>query len=341
MSVASINNAAPKLIVVGGRHRRSIVRDLEEGNRYEKALIVEVDTIAQSARVVFEYESDPSLCPNRSPSFVFKAGTLVGNRLTVCTLTEILEISTTSWSVVRSVSHPWFNDVHHVLPLDDDRLMVASTGLNMVVEIDWDSQLLQHWIVGPQCPWERFSKETDFRKLPSTKPHDAHPNFVFIRDKKRWVTRFHYQDAVCIDASGLSIPIQAGNPHDGVPFNDNKTYFTTTNGHIVCVGDSAEKMTTWDLNDSAPSKIALGWCRGLCPILDGYSWVGFSRIRRTLIKKNLNWVRNFTNRGNKPINSGPTRLTLFELDSRKVLSEINLETVGMNSVFGIYRGSIP
>ena len=42
---------------------------------------------------------------------------------------------------------------------------------------------------GGQVPtWERFDPEVDYRQVPTTKPHETHPNFVFIVEEDVWVT---------------------------------------------------------------------------------------------------------------------------------------------------------
>ena len=50
----------------------------------ESAKIVEVDLELRHARVCFEYQSRQEACVNKDPNILFKAGTIVGDKLYVC-----------------------------------------------------------------------------------------------------------------------------------------------------------------------------------------------------------------------------------------------------------------
>jgi hypothetical protein len=68
------------------------------------------------------------------------------------------------------------------------------------------------------------------------------------------------------------------------------------------------------------------------------AWVGFSRIRFTTLRHNLDWVRRgFRQLYRRP--PAPTRIACYDLNDRKLLHEIELEEQGMNTVFSIHVAS--
>jgi hypothetical protein len=130
---------------------------------------------------------------------LFKAGTLHGDRLFLCTQTEVLVYSYPDMTQVRYLSLPCFNDLHHVRPGQGDSVLVVSTGLDMVFEIDRDDRIVREWTIVDGSGWERFDRDTDYRTWPTTKPHFSHPNYVFDLDGDPWVTRFKHRDAICLE----------------------------------------------------------------------------------------------------------------------------------------------
>ena len=127
-----------------------------------------------------------------------------------------------------------FNDLHHVVPDSSGNLLVTSTGLEMVVRVTPDGEILDQWNVLGEDPWEKFSRDTDYRKVDSTKPHRSHPNFAFELDGNIWATRFYQRDAVCLSDPSKRIDIGVQAPHDGLVRNGS-IHFTTVDGHIVIV----------------------------------------------------------------------------------------------------------
>ena len=53
-------------------------------------MILELDTASGVARTVVDYVSPREACPPEDPAILFKSGTLVGDRLYVCTQTEVM-----------------------------------------------------------------------------------------------------------------------------------------------------------------------------------------------------------------------------------------------------------
>jgi hypothetical protein len=236
---------------------------------------------------------------------------------------------------MANISLPCFNDVHHVVPTQDGHLLVANTGLDMVIRVDWEGCVLEEWSVIGTGTWSRFDRERDYRRVLTTKPHAAHPNFVFQLGDEVWVTRFEQRDAISLSRPRRRIDLSVGQPHDGILFED-RLYFTTVNGFLVVVDSlSLEVTDTIDLNASNTSGRSLGWCRGLL-VDDAGFWVGFSRLRPTRWQANVSWVRHGFNRVGQ-YNSLPTRIVRYDRSGQTVEATVDLEEAGVNAVFSLMR----
>ena len=281
----------------------------------------------------------PQHCADDAPSIVFKAASIHGDRAYLCTQTEVLICDFPSFSIRQVISLPCFNDLHHVAVAPDGRLFVAVTGLDAVAEMTPDGVLLNLLSVTGKPVWERFSKTTDYRKVATTKPHQAHPNFVFFLDGVPWVTRFQQRDAVPLHGeAGARAPFALGaeGVHDG-HVAECCIYFTAVNGLVLCVDLASGKMQGFDLNRAQGpyADRPLGWCRGILP-LGNEVWVGFSRIRYTTLRHNIDWVRRgFRNIDRLP--PAPTRIARYDLDKNMLVDELDLEPAGMNTVFSIHK----
>jgi hypothetical protein len=297
---------------------------------YQKAILLELDTRERHATVKLEYVSPPEACPAEDPAILFKSGTLIGDLLYVCTQTEVLVYRVPSFERVAYVSLPMFNDVHHVRPTRDGNLLVANTGLDMVVEVTLTGDIVQLWNVLGEEPWQRFSRDIDYRRVRTTKPHHAHPNHVFHIGDEPWATRFEQRDAVSLVDPARRIEIGLERVHDGVVDGDH-VYFTTVNGQVAIAETTSLKVVeVLDLTRSHPPQMLLGWARGL--LIDGdYLWVGFSRIRPTKIRENVGWVL----RGLK--RDFGTHVGCYDRRTGQLVAQILVEPFGLSAIFGIYR----
>lgn len=319
------------LYVVGGQQRRpKAMRDNDlSWYKFKSGLILRVDPQTGSVQRLVSYVSPPQLCAADEPAILFKSGTLHDGRLYVCTQTEVLIFAVPEYRLLTHISLPCFNDVHHVRPTPAGTLLIANSGLDMVLEITLDGQVLREWNTLGEDPWGRFRKDVDYRRVASTKPHRSHPNNVFFVDDEIWVTRFEQHDAICLTNPSKRIQVGTELVHDGL-VRDGYIYFTTVNGRIVIAnGQSLAIEEVLDLNTMSPADALLGWCRGIW--LEGdKAWVGFTRLRLTKFRENVSWVR----WGFKPYL--PTHVACYDLVRRTCLQEINVQAHGLDAVFSIF-----
>jgi hypothetical protein len=337
MPVPAPSPRATRLFVAGGQQRtlRGLTADMDSWYEYQKGVILDVDTVHGRAHVVHEYVSPADAAPPSQPAILFKSGTLVGDLLYVCTQTEVMIYRVPSFERVTYISLPFFNDVHHVRPTPNGTLLVADTGLDMVVELTRDGDVVNMWNVeGEPSPWTRFSPDTDYRLVPTTKPHLSHPNHVFYIGDEPWATRFQHKDAVSVTDPTRRIDIGLERLHDGVVQGD-RVYFTTVDGKVAIADTHTLKVVqVMDLTKAHPDDMLLGWARGL--MLDGdFMWVGFSRIRPTKIRENVGWLV----RGLK--RDFGTHVGCYDLRTGESVQQIAVEQYGLSAIFGIYRAPDP
>jgi hypothetical protein len=317
-----------QLFVMGGRQRPPRLLGRAEWHDFDEARLVRLDTKTGAVELGTRYRTPAGLCPADDPAILFKAGSWDGDRLLLCTQTEILSLDPATMRVVDHYSHRWFNDVHHVARIDG-RLHVVSTGLDALLVVDPERDEVVVRSALEESPWERFDPATDWRLVPTTKPHRAHPNFVFRTRHGVWLTRFAQKDAICLDDQGRSIQIGIAQPHDGHVWNG-QVWFTTVNGHVVAADpETGAIVVDRDLQDLEEDSEPVGWCRGLY-LQDGVAYVGFSRLRSTRWKENLSWLRP----GARRWGQRPTRVVAYDLQAGRKLAEWDLELV-LNSVFSI------
>lgn len=325
-----------KLYVLGGRQRKALLKDpTKEWHWYEAALILEVDTDTGEVRNRVEYISPPEALASAHSSINFHSGALIGDRLYTCTMTEILVYQVPEFQQVGYISLPSFNDLHHVTPASDGSLLVVSTGLDMVMKLSPQGDVLQEWCVTDESPWTRFSRSTDYRKVETTKPHLSHPNFVFELNGEVWVTRFTQRDAISLNGSHGRIDIALEKPHDGVLHGDH-ILFTVVDGKLIFVNRktlTVDRVIDLRQIQDHDQQILPAWCRGVLPVDDQFAWVGFTRIRRTMFRENVRWARIMLGEGTVV---KPTHIALFDLNNRRCVKELDLEPYGMNCVFGIF-----
>jgi hypothetical protein len=321
------------LYVLGGKQRRLLVKDEEEWNLYESALILKLDPGTGAVQTCVEHKTRTDARAHEHSSSVFKSGTLAGDVLYACTNTEILVFRLPGFELRNYISLPCFNDVHHVTPARDGTLLVVNTGLDMVVRLTPAGELIEEWSVLAEQPWQRFSRAIDYRKIESTKPHQSHPNFAFELGRDVWVTRLMQRDAICLTDAGKRIDIALEAPHDGL-VRGKDIYFTLVDGRLAVAGTetlSVERVVDFKTMDDANA--LLGWCRGVLPLEEDRIWVGFTRVRKTRFRENVQWVKQVFREG---MVEKPTHISFYDMRQRRCVQELDLEAHGMNIVFSIF-----
>ncbi len=319
------------LYITGGRQcaPRPLLADDPDWYHYEAGVILRVNSDTGRVETCVEYVSPPAACAPGDP-VLFKAGAIHADRLYVCTQTELLIYTLPGFKPVGYLSLPCFNDVHHVRPTPEGNLLVANSGLEMVLELEPGGKLLREWNVLGEAPWERFSKDVDYRRGVNLKPHRAHPNYVFYVRNEIWTTRFEQKDALCLTHPGRRLPIGVERVHDGV-IHEGRIYWTTVNGCLVIADPGALAIEeVVNLNTLHPENTLLGWCRGLLFEADNV-WIGFSRIRPTKFREAVSWIRQGFNR------ALPTHIACYDLKRRCCRFEIELEDYGLHAVFSILQ----
>jgi hypothetical protein len=154
-------------------------------------------------------------------------------------------------------------------------------------------------------------------------------------DDEVWATRFIQRDAICLSRKGGRIAIDVESPHDGLVCGE-RIFFTSVDGRVVIVNRktlSVDQIINLRKIQDRSQEVLPAWCRGLLPVDERRIWVGFTRIRKTVFKENVRWVKTVLREGTIV---KPTHIALFDLVSQQCLREIDLEPYGMNSVYSIF-----
>ncbi len=240
--------------------------------------------------------------------------------------TELVIYDPTDWTVERVISHPSFHDLHGISVVDDTMLIV-NTGLEMLQFLSEEGEIVREVNMASVPTWERFDRNTDYRCVASTKPHEAHVNHAARIDGQWWVTRCVKKDAVNADNPEERIDIGVGNPHDGIIRGD-FIYFTTTNAHLVIANLATRRVEEIiDLNKFNPKGTKIGWCRGL-EVEGDEAYVGFTRVRQS------KWSGVF--QVAKDVYHGRKRNSHIErinLERKELIDSYDYESQGSSAIF--------
>lgn len=319
------------LYVIGGRQRsdRSLRDRSDSWYGYGLGVILRLD--GMGVTTAKEYESRPGTY-GPDDAVLFKSATRRGDRLYCCTQTEVMVLRLPDLREEAYVSLPIFNDVHHVLPTERGTLLVAASGLELVVEVDLDGRVVaEHDVLGGD-PRDRIDPSIDYRCGVSTKPHRAHPNHLVDVRGETFVTRFELRDAISLDDPSRRIDIGGERVHDGDLVGD-ELWFTTVDGQIVAVDSHTLRVTERHPlrrrgDAGKDERVVLGWCRALHAD-DEHCWVGFSRIRPTKLRQTVSWIRT------GGAEQAPTRIARYRRSDWVCDAEIDLEPFGLNAVFSV------
>ncbi len=322
-----------KYLIIGGKQKSTVTA---EWSGYQSCIALIYDEASQQVTPLIDYRTPQQYrVAGDECSILFKAGQLNGNILTVCTQTEILQFNIHHpHAPLLRLSLPIFNDLHHVMVTSNNTFLVVSTGLDAVFELSFDGNLIQEWSTAETDIWARFDKKVDYRKVLTTKPHHSHPNYCFEYNGEYYVTRFQQKDALNLN-SGETLNIEVGHPHDGYIVDD-KVYFTTVNGFIVCFDlGRQQKQHCYNLNQQHSATTELGWCRSLLIEKNKKCLVGFTRIRGTKFAENITWLKQKLHVGYQGCE--PTRIVKYDLQSNSIDWSLNLEPHNINAVFSVLK----
>lgn len=287
------------LLITGGTLRENGF-ELGEGKYYGCAKLLRLDAISGLFEERLSVDCGTVNFPDEQPNLEFTVGDVEGDKLWLAMDTEIRLYQYPELKLLSTFSHPSFHNVHSVAARGDE-LYVTSTGLDMVIVLDKTDGSIKKYINTEGKPtWHRFSKDFDYRKIHSTRPHDCHPNYIFWIDDEPWVTRCTQEDGVMLSDVSNRIDISGPNKeisvHDGIVKGEH-VYFTSVDGIIAKANiRSLKVIEEIDLSRLKGYGGLRGWCRGL--YIDGdIFYVGFSRLRKTRRIEKIEWVSRLINRG--------------------------------------------
>lgn len=332
MTTESTQPGVRPMVIMGGRQKRIQSMPTPEWSRFGQAVVLSLDPQTQELEENFCWETPEEARPDEGASVVFKSGTRRNGLLYLCTQTEVLLLDEESMSLKTRISLPIFNDVHHVTPTSAGTLLVVSTGLDLVVELTEDGELVREWSTAETPTWERFDRSVDYRKVLTTKPHQSHPNHVFEYRGDYWVTRFEQKDLCCLTSPEKGFDFHE-RPHDGYLVDD-AAWVTTVDSHLFEVDlATGSQRQEFDIAEISESAKALGWMRG-CSIVGSTAYLGFSTLRITKFRQNVRWVKKRF--GQIDADSiEPTHVAAYDLDSRSLLWRRELDSPKLDIVFSV------
>jgi hypothetical protein len=256
-------------------------------------------------------------------------GCFVERNFYVATFGQVLRVNLQTESYETLWTAPFLNDLHFV-GCFDDRIYVVNTGLERIEIVDAADgtnhsgiNLLDHIDDSKAFDWS-----VDYRHVWSTQPHLVHANHCFFFDGEIWVTRFCQQDALALE-TGRRIDLSPwGNPHDGC-VQDDKVFFTTTNGYLISYSDIGARFRSWDLNRILGGK-QLGWCRGLA-IEDDLAYIAFTQFRPSVTKEMGKWILLGVSQ-----ERCPTSIVKLDMRNEIILARYHFIEKDL-TVYGIYK----
>lgn len=267
----------------------------DEGFRYNGAIIQIVDWDNKSLVKQIGYKSPKENLDN-GLSMMFKGAYLAEDKVFVVTNTEVLQYDLPKWDIAQVHTHTSFNDLHAVF-IDNGYIYVCNTGMEIVQRLRIsDGGIDREWNMACAPTWERFDMGTDYRRIATTKPHNAHINHLFKLNGELWVNLGNQRKARSLESEGDIIDLDSlydDNEkvlcHDGVVRGD-WIYFTSVNGSIIVVDKTTLKVEERiDLNSINTLDKTIGWTRGI-EIIENKAYVGISKMRHSKYKEYTKWI---------------------------------------------------
>ena len=321
-----------KILVAGGCLRQNGF-ELGEGKYYAKASLLLLDLQSGEFETVLSKADGGPHYPAEHPNQQYTAPCLDGDTLWLPTDTEVYAYSLPDFKPLACFSHPCFHNIHsaHVFA---DELVVTSTGLDNVVVMDKANGEIKSILNAEgKAPWHRFSPETDYRLIHSTRPHDAHPNYVFKLNDALWVTRCKQEDAVCLNDVNQKIDVGQGehiSVHDGLWWGE-YIVFTRVDGFLVICDPITGKVVDKHDPFAAERNRPRGWCRGLH--IDGdMFYIGYSKLRKTKLTAKLKFI----SQGNFKYRDGNDALVVaYNMRTKKVERTYAFTDGVIDAIYGI------
>ena len=322
-----------KTFIITGAKRNRAPYDMDRLAECYEAGIYDVDFGRKRVqRSYFETKPDYDLY-SKSYSLAFRSGSICSDDLYTCTHSEIVVFDLQRFQVKDRMTHPLFNDIHHVLPVDGkSRMWIADTGLDRVGDYTAAEGLQLHPVLEPGQ--SRPVDETVDYRIISTKPHRSHPNHVFRLNGHLWATRFNQQDAICVQVPEEKITIPVGKPHDGL-LTEDRLYFTTVNGCVVRFDlNENKRLHAFDISSDYRG-FNPGWCRGLAVDKDT-AYVGFSAFRWTYHLENLNFIGGSMRKVARQLSrQRPARIVKYDLRRSRIVDEMVFSNGDIDLIFSI------
>lgn len=333
--IGSAGREVPTSVLLTGG-RQTMLAGLRPVHRqYGRAVLARLDLRSGSLEMLAARSRSELDITSRACSPLYRSGAVTASGTVVtCLPDRVVELEPHSGVHVRELSHPWFNDVHHVRPAPDDGVYVVSTGLDLVLEVEWSGQVRRQWPLGSPSTWQRFDDTRDYRLAMIPKPHTVHPNFALAFRNELWITRFYQKDLYCVDGprTGARVRLADCGVHDGA-LHDTTVWCTAVDGRVLAV-DLEELAVKADHEVPAFGGVGahVGWYRGILPLEDGTLLVGVSRLRRTRLHENLLWLRN--RNWERPRYRHSVLLHVCP-SSQRVLREFDLRPAGLDAVYAV------
>lgn len=328
------------VVYLTGGEQKVFAHFKQEWEGFKSARLMKLNLDTGAVETTVEYVSSPEVTVDQSASHLFKAGQIEDGVAHLCTNTELVDVELATGKVLKQISHPYMNDLHDVIVSRDDTLLVANTGLDCIVEMTRDGETLGMTSVTDEDVWERFDRHKDYRKVATTKPHQAHPNKVFELGGQTYATRFIQKDAIPLNGTGPRFEIGLDNPHDGHRFGD-EIIFTTIRGYLSCHSPDGKLIRQINLADAKgrdKKEVALGWARGMCMLDDRHVAVGYTRLRPSRFREQMQIAKYALGKRNSRGES-PTRIVVYDIQKNEQVTEFDLEPHGLNAVFAIMQSA--
>lgn len=184
-------------------------------------------------------------------------------------------------NVVKTLSHPYLNDVHSISVTSKDTLLVTSTGIDAILEFGSDGTVLWSWFATKngyatdQLGNERalILENTDHRKnVYPTLTHTTHVNSVIeapFSDTHVLATLFHQGEVVRIDKQTGKTEVLLDNlqsPHGLKRINEGFIVSNTRQGKVLLLDDEFALVKEFDFQSSWLQDASLSPWRTLCGI---------------------------------------------------------------------------